>query len=236
MNQGTYPLAAAMMNQLNRVDTISNNLANANTTGFKQESLSEGTFNKYLQRAQKEGFEPSTINTITNNVPKINQKYTNEEVGNFESTGNALDFALISPDTFFKVENENGDIVHTRNGSFKVLDGQIVDGKGNNILNADNEPISIEDDYISQISLDKTDFENLEKIGNNYYKVKDPSLVTTLDSNDSMMLEGTLEESNVNMVSTMVSLIDAHRRFEQTQKAIKGIDETNSKLIDKMSR
>ena len=38
-------------------------------------------------------------------------------------TGNPLDFALNAPDTFFKIQNENGDIVYTRDGSFKNLDG-----------------------------------------------------------------------------------------------------------------
>ena len=56
MNQGTYPLAASMINQINRIDMISNNLANSNTTGFKQEGTSEGSFNYYLQRAEQQGF------------------------------------------------------------------------------------------------------------------------------------------------------------------------------------
>ena len=50
MNQGTYPLAASMINQFNRLDQISNNLANINTNGFKQEGTTETTFNYYLQK------------------------------------------------------------------------------------------------------------------------------------------------------------------------------------------
>ena len=46
-----YPLAAAMINQFNRVDMISNNLANANTHGYKQTSMTEGTFNNYLTKS-----------------------------------------------------------------------------------------------------------------------------------------------------------------------------------------
>ena len=44
MNQGVYPLAASMINQINRLDQISNNLANTNTYGFKQEGTTETTF------------------------------------------------------------------------------------------------------------------------------------------------------------------------------------------------
>ena len=75
MNQGVYPLAASMVNQINRLDQISNNLANINTNGFKQEGTTETTFNYYLERMQKEGTTPSKINVVTNNVPKIDSKY-----------------------------------------------------------------------------------------------------------------------------------------------------------------
>jgi len=101
MNQGTYPLAASMINQFNRLDQISNNLANVNTNGFKQDGLTETTFNHYLQRAQNEGFTPSKINTVTNNIPKIDAKFIDGEVGPIATTGNKLDFALEQADTFF---------------------------------------------------------------------------------------------------------------------------------------
>ena len=65
MNQGTYALAASMFNQIN------NNLANSNTNGFKQDGLTETTFNKYLQRVQNKGLVANEISTISNNIPKI---------------------------------------------------------------------------------------------------------------------------------------------------------------------
>lgn len=68
-----YPLAAAMINQLNRVDMLSNNLANANTNGYKQTSMTEGTFNNYLTKAHKHSPLISKLNTINNNVPKLIQ-------------------------------------------------------------------------------------------------------------------------------------------------------------------
>ena len=74
MNQGVYPLAASMINQINRLDQISNNLANINTNGFKQEGTTETTFNYYLERMQKEATPPNNINIITNNIPKIDSK------------------------------------------------------------------------------------------------------------------------------------------------------------------
>jgi flagellar basal-body rod protein FlgG len=93
MNQGVYPLAAAMVNQINRLDIVSNNLANSRTIGFKQEGLSEGTFNNYLLKAKEEGKKPEYINELTNKVPKIDNKYIDANGGAIVTTGNNLDFA-----------------------------------------------------------------------------------------------------------------------------------------------
>jgi flagellar basal-body rod protein FlgF len=234
MNQGTYPLAASMINQINRLDQISNNLANVNTNGFKQEGTTETTFNYYLQKAQNDGIEPNKVNVVTNNVPKIDSKFINSEMGPIAMTGNKLDFALNSPDTFFKIQNANGDIVYTRDGSFKNLDNFLVDGNGNNVLNASNEPITIDEDVAAQIGVAKISYDNLDKIGDNTYLPKNASQVEVFGENDNLIVGGALEKSNVNSVSAMVELIDAHRRFEQAQKAVKTIDDLNAAIIDKV--
>jgi flagellar basal-body rod protein FlgF len=234
MNQGTYPLAASMINQINRLDQISNNLANLNTNGFKQEGTTETTFNYYLQKAQEQNVAPTKINTVTNNIPKIDSKFINSEMGSITLTGNKLDFALNDSDTFFKVQNANGDIVYTRDGAFKNLDNFLVDSNGNNILNADNEPITLEDEFASQIGVVKIPYTNLEKIGDNTFSIKNPNQMEIFDNNDSLIVNGAIEKSNVNSVSTMVELIDANRSFEQAQKAVKSIDELNASLIEKI--
>ena len=234
MNQGTYPLAASMINQFNRLDQISNNLANINTNGFKQEGTTETTFNYYLQRMQEENTAPTKINTVTNTVPKIDAKFINSEMGPIAMTGNTLDFALSNPDTFFKIQNANGDIVYSRDGAFKNLDNFLVDSNGNNVLNAGNEPIVIEDGFELQIGVVKTPFTNLEKLGDNTYSLKDANNLEVFENNDTFVVQGAIEKSNVNSVSAMVELIDAHRRFDQSQKAVKSIDDLNAALIDKI--
>ena len=234
MNQGIYPLAASMVNQLNRLDQISNNLANVNTHGFKQEGLTETTFNQYLQRAQDEGINPTKINTITNNIPKIDSKFINGDVGAIVSTGNTLDFALEQADTFFKIQNKNGDIVYTRDGAFKSMDNLLVDSNGNPVLTVDNEPIITEGNIATKLGVVQIDYANLQKIGDNNYKAKNVNEILPFNNNDGLVISGAIEKSNVNSVTTMVHLIDAHRRFEQSQKAMSGIDELNSKVIDKI--
>lgn len=205
MNQGTYPLAAAMINQINRLDVIANNLANVNTNAFKQEGLSQGTFNNYLSKAEKNSSSTLRESEITNIIPKIDKKYISSSMGSIETTGNALDFALNQKDTFFKVQNEDGDILYTRDGAFKnSFNNFLVNGNGDYILNNDNEPISTEDRYIDMISVSKIDYSNLDKFGNNSYKIIDNEQIEVMDSNDGLILQGSLEKSNVNMVTAKI--------------------------------
>lgn len=238
MNQGTYPLAASMINQMNRVEIVANNLANSKTFGFKEEGLAEGSFNNYLKKAQLNGEKTSYINEITNKIPKIDQKYISERQGAIVQTGNTLDFALTTPNTYFSILNENGETQYTRNGAFKNLDGFIVDGNGNNVLSADGEPLAFEDGFRQAIGVFNIESKNIEKVGDNNYKLKDQNLlaqqVIPQEDNETFILQGSVESSNVNSVRSMVALIEAQRNMERVQKGITGIDDLNSKVIQKI--
>lgn len=233
-----YPLAASMINQINRIDVISNNLANVNTVGFKQEGTAEGSFNYYMQRAQQEGFNPTKLNEVVNTIPKMDTKYINEDLGPIIPTGNAMDFSLTQNNTFFKVRDENtGDVVYTRDGSFKNSNGFLVDSNGQAILSNDNEPIAIEagENLEAQIAVVQINYEDLQKYKDNNFRTKnEQAQVTPIENNDGQFMQGSLEKSNVNSVSSMVALIDAHRRLEQAQKAIQSESEMNEKLIQKI--
>ena len=232
MNPGIYSLSASMINQLNRVDVISNNIANSNTTGFKQDNLVEGSFNNYMKKAQEQNSKISKDSMVHNTIPKIDGDYITADVGSVTMTGNKLDFALTQNEIFFKVQDKNSkEIVYTRDGSFKNLNGFLSTAQGDKILNSENEPILVEDGFESQISLVKTPFTNLDKIGNNNYIANDSKQVQKVILNDTQIVQGSIERSNVNTVSAMVALIESQRRLEQSQKAITGIDDINSKLI-----
>lgn len=233
MTQGIHPLAASMVNQLNRVDVISNNLANANTKGFKEDSLVEGSFNHYLDKMNAKGEEPLKLSEVMNTVPKIDGEYKNQEIGSILQTGNQLDFALNKENLFFKIEKTDGDIQLTRDGSFKILDGRLVTQNGNNVLDTNNQPIVVGDnnEFATNISVVSTRFNNLDTIGNNNYKVKDFKQLQSVANNNTNLLQGAVETSNVSSIKSMVALIEAQRKFEQDQKAVNGIDQLNEKVI-----
>ncbi len=238
MNLGVYPLAAAMVNQINRVDVVSNNLANARTIGFKEEGVSEGTFNHYLQKANQEGKKSEYVNELINKVPKIDQNYVDSRQGAIVNTGNNLDFSLKDKETFFAVLTQNGDVQYTRDGSFKNLDGFLVDSNGNNVLSADGEAIAVEEGFAQALGVFKIDYENLQKYGDNNYKLKDQTQidaqVLAMEDNETFIMQGSLEYSNVNMVLSMVRLIEAQRGMETAQKGMTGIDDLNQKVIQKL--
>lgn len=236
MNKGIYPLAASMINQLYRVDTISNNLANTNTTGFKEDNLIEGSFNSYLNSNPKYDNDNiiDKLSVTNNTIPKIDGHFVNDENGYMLKTDNLLDFAINKRDLFFKVENENKEILLTKNGNFKSLNGFLVTAQGYNVLDINNKKIEIDDEFDKRISLVQTEFKNIDKQGNNNYRIKKTNEVKPIIDNESFLLQGTIEKSNINAVSSMIELIDAQRRLEQAQKASTGIDEINQKMINKI--
>ncbi|MDD2699036.1 MAG: flagellar hook-basal body complex protein [Arcobacteraceae bacterium] len=234
MNQGVYSLSAAMINQLNRVDVISNNLANVNTNGFKEDNLIEGSFNHYLEKLAKKDIAPTKLDTINNTVPKIDGNFINGIIGSIVETNNPLDFALKTNDTFFKVADKEGNTFLTRDGSFKNIGGVLSTFDGKKVLNNNNQPINIADGFESQVAIVTTSYSNLNKVGNNNYKIADDTKLKPIIDNDQFMVLGAIEKSNINAVSTMVALIDSQRRLEQAQKAITGIGELSEKLLTKI--
>jgi len=234
MNQGIYSLSATMINQLNRVDVISNNIANSNTVAFKQDNLVEGSFNYYLTKAQENKLPVTHENIVHNTIPKIDGDYITGDVGSIKTTGNKLDFALTNHETFFKIQSLQGKILYTRDGSFKNLNGFLVTSQGEKVLDNRNKPIAINEQFEKKIAIVQTPFTNLDKIGNNNYIANDPQKVKKIVISDNEIVQGAIESSNVNAITSMVALIDSQRRLEQAQKAITGIDDINSKLISKL--
>ena len=121
-----------------------------------------------------------------NTIPKIDSGYIDSSAGAIEITGNKLDFALTSKDTYFKVKDKNGDIFYTRDGSFKVLDGKLVTQNGFNVLDKNDKEIITKNgitvgdtnidnisnnNYLSaNLSINKIKFNTNNKAGHNLYK------------------------------------------------------------------
>jgi len=141
MQTGYYAAAAGMVTQFNRLDTISNNLANVNTVGFKEDNLVVGDFMRIYQEKRDElPNENNTeeaaafINRTMTRAPQVVDGYTDFSVGTLQSTSNTLDMALSKEGLFFAVKTPQG-VKLTRDGSFIRNDeGVLVTKQGYEVL------------------------------------------------------------------------------------------------------
>ncbi|WP_120944620.1 MULTISPECIES: flagellar hook-basal body protein [Helicobacter] len=126
MTNGYYDATGGMVNEFNRLDQISNNLANLNTNGFKRDDVVVGDFLRLYQNyrdklplADQTKQAAQYLNRNLNRVPIITQRYTDYSLGPMAKTDNELDFALSDPNAYFVVQTPQG-IAFTRDGSFTI--------------------------------------------------------------------------------------------------------------------
>ncbi|MBE0492216.1 MAG: flagellar hook-basal body protein [Sulfurospirillum sp.] len=132
MQNGYYAATGAMVTQFNKLNVISNNLANVNSVGFKRDDVVIGDFKRIFQEAQenlpiknhtKEG--AAYLNATLDRVPQVSEQFVEFQAGALKSTGNTLDFALKRADLFFVVETPSG-LALTQNGSFVLNEKGIL--------------------------------------------------------------------------------------------------------------
>lgn len=140
MVKGLYTGYTGMVNSQKRLDVISNNLANATTTGFKAEGCTTQAFDSMYAIKIKD----ATVGHLNQNIgsvslgAKIGETYRNWEQGSLQATNNTYDFALAGQG-FFSVEftNKNGvtSTMYSRDGAFQMnSEGYLVTKDGDYIL------------------------------------------------------------------------------------------------------
>ena len=257
MINGYYDAAGGMVTQFNRLNIISNNLANVNTPGFKQDNIIIGNFERlFSEKRDKLPLENNTkeaakfINRNLNKVPIVVEEYTDFSVGNIQRTSNPLDVALKQKNAFFSVD-ANGEKL-TRAGNFNLdNDGYLITKEGFKVLDIKNRPIQIplnakkitidknadiyvDGVFIATMKIIKIDnLKTLQKIGNTLYKF-DPNRAKIDTTNTT--LQGFLEKSNINPVVEMTNLIDTNRLVEAYQKVMTTfMDDLNKDAIEKLA-
>ena len=257
MLKGLYTAYTGMINEQHRMDTMTNNLANANTNGFKKERATSQSFDSVLAYKIKDtsqaGNLPKRIGNMTLGV-KIGENYVDYSEGPLKETGNALDLAL-SSNGFFTIEytNKAGETStkYTRDGNFTMTaqgylvtqDGDFVLGeRGRRIRLDTTEDIGIDrmgniyQDGELVASLQITDFEDydyLERYGENYFEpVEGARTVET----DTQVYSGYLELANISVVTEMVNMIAIQRQYDANQRVITTYDDTLEKAVNQTGR
>lgn len=245
MVKGLYTAYTGMVNEQNRMDIMTNNLANASTVGYKKEGSTSQSFDDVLTvkiKDQSVGMRNAQKIGIKNPGVKIGENYTDYSQGSFRITDNTYDLAL-SGDGFFAIEftNKAGetDTKYTRAGQFTLnKDGYLVTEEGDYVLDTQNRRIRLNTLVDSQITEDGTiyqnnqavariqvtdfaDYDYLEKYGETYYQ---PIQGAQTIAANAEVKSGYLEMANVQIVSEMVNLISITRAYESNQKVIQTID------------
>ena len=254
MLRGLYTGWTGMVNEQKRLDVISNNLANADTLGYKQESVSSQSFDKLLTIKIRDGsqaYHNQAIGTMSLGV-KVGEVYTDYSQGSLRGTDSPLDLAL-SGSGFFTITTTNakGETVtrYTRDGSFQMTkDGYLVDSQGNRVqgtggdIQIDPNAKDITIDNSGRITVDGevkdilkiVDFENydnLTKYGNNLYEGEGG-----FNSNNYSIKQKYLEGSNVDSTNEIAMMMETVNEFEANQKVIQTIDSILGQIASDIGR
>lgn len=248
-----YSAASGMNAQQLNVDTIANNLANANTTGYKMRRTQfvDLMYESMIQPGSAAGSQtlyPTGLQIGLGVRPSSNEIVFTQ--GNATQTDNPLD-VVIQGKGFFQVRQPDGTIAYTRDGSFHLdVNGNLVSSTGNPLdpqvtIPSQAQNITIAADGTVSYTLPSqtaaqtagqiqlANFQNpagMNSLGGNLYVPTDASGQPNVGSPGGseglgQLMQGYQEESNVSVVQEFINLIQSQRAYEADSKVVKAADE-----------
>ena len=249
MYTGFYNLTSAMLSQGRRLDVVAHNMTNISTAGFRGDRYTDSTFQDVL--ISRVGNKNKAVSTEMGNETYIlapSELYTDFTQGSLEETGLPLDFAIWG-DGFFAVQRD-GEVGYTRSGSFVLDDNGMLclAGQGQ-VLDREGQPIQLTTD---DIYADSTGALYTER-GRNYlgslgiYAFPDTGELERNDrglfvgegaqlSENSVIYQGRVERSNVNMVQEMVYMMTSQRALQSAAQMSKIFDQIMTKDSTELGR
>jgi len=238
-----YIAGTGMLAQKQKLDVLTNNIANIDTTGYKKDTLVSRSFQDLMIDLD----DPNIVSVgLQNTGIHVDQIVTRFEQGNMEETGRLSDVAL-EGEGFFVVSTPEGER-YTRDGAFGVsangylvnADGYYVSGENGNIYVGGGEFTIDESGYVTVngATVDRLrvvtfdDLTGLRKTGNNLFLSNAGQAVPS----DAKVMQGYLESSNVNMSEEAVSMIEVSRAFGINQRVLQMIDASLEKTVNEVGR
>jgi flagellar basal-body rod protein FlgF len=238
--------ASGMRSRMESLDMLANNLANANTAGYK---LDREFYSLY---ASPDALGPALDGTAPapSVLPVIDRPWTDFSQGTLAPTGNPLDLAL-GKSGFFSVDGPNGPL-YTRNGSFQLsADGTLATPEGYAVRGRDGKPIQADPAKPIEVTSDGTvrqsgaalgqiavvRFDRLEalaKFGSNYFRAG--AAAGPKPAAEVEIHQGKLESSNVATPESAVRLVGIMRQFEMLQRAMTLGGEMARKGVEEVAR
>ncbi len=243
MNNAVYAATTGLLNRSRALDVTANNLANAGTAGFKREELVTSTFGEHVMMRMDGGAQEigaSTHGAIGDEV------YADLTQGALETTGRALDVAILG-DGFFAVEDQQGADGLTRNGSFFIgNDGCLMTSGGAYVLGQggriqlDAGTVAISDTGAITV--------NGQDAGELLIVVPQEGDALVRQANglferpagngafQGRLLQGSLERANVDMVEEMANMMESSRAFQSCGQVLRILDQINQKTVNEVGR
>lgn len=250
-----WTAATGMKSQQFNIDTISNNLANVNTTSYKVHRAEfKDLFYANMKRTNVADEQGRPVNLeVGHGVMPVATKRDFRN-GSYMDTQGPFDLAL-QGEGFFAISLPNEDVRYTRDGSFKLsIDGEeatLVTSEGYFVLSEDDDLITF-DSALKDIVVDELGYvyaldeddesvelgrvklvnfmnpEGLQSEGQNLYRSTPGSgeeIPLEAEEMNTKVMQGYLESSNVQIVDEMVKMITAQRAYEINSKTITTSDE-----------
>ncbi len=240
MDNINYIALSRQMALWKQMDIVSNNMANMNTSGFKQD---DALFTSFLVETP----EATGIGRTPLYFTEDYGSFQNFAEGAFEETGNVFDLA-IQGDAFFCLETSAGEM-YTRKGQFSLdADGKLVTNDGAIVLSENNEPFFIapgeteisitesgdvmtENGVIGRLKLATfADNQKLLKVAGTMFENTDGNQME-IGNDNVRVAQGVIEKSNVNPIEEMTKLIKVQRSYEYVQQMIDNEHERLSNTI-----
>ncbi|MDB5460933.1 MAG: flagellar basal body rod protein [Caulobacteraceae bacterium] len=251
MNNALYVGLSRQMTLQREMDVIANNFANSDTVGFKVETLKLET-DTQTPVVQAGGARPSAINFVRD--VGVDRDYSQ---GALRQTGGTFDLGL-QGDGFFQVNTPNG-LRYTRDGRFSLdAKGQVVNLAGDTLQGAGGSPIVIDplkgapsiarDGTITQIDPKTTTSTVVGKVG--AVTFADPTALQKTASGQydnvsnlaaqparaTSILQGMLENSNVDSIQMMARMIAVSRAYESVANMMSQTGDTSDQSIQRLGR
>jgi len=251
-----------MQAQMNRMDVLSNNLANADTTAFKRDATASRAFtDELMQRIHGEQSNPVGMQRHGRHIGQfssgvfVDEVYTDFTQGRLRNVHDPYTAAIEGPGFFaVSVALPTGEVAtrYTRDGNFTLNpNGMLVTKDGGMVLDQNDMPvyISIADgdtaiglrgevlsggNYITTLQLvDFEDYTTLRKVGNNYYDITEQTQQVVFTG---AVIHMHVEDSNINAVREMIEIINVSRIYEANARFVQVMDTTLGKAVNDIAR
>lgn len=244
MENAAYIGLSRQMTLRRELDIVANNIANADTTGFKVEQLLLSE--EIGPRARNHAIRPGASFVLDNGVGRDFGQ------ASIKSTGRSLDFAIEGEGAFFTVSDGANGQAYTRDGAF-VMDpeGRLTTKQGQPVLSDGAEivldlelgtPTVGRDGTITQNGdvtgrLVAVRFETLgvlEKGGNGLFR--NASNVQPMEAPEASIVQGSLESSNVNSLTEITNLIEINRAYESISRMIENNNDLSRRAVERLGK